>query len=80
MLRRLDPKLGLRNNFETVIMQYLKLTNMQVPNTESIKALSLASMLTYHNLQEQLKKGISIDDIIPPEPEESLDEYDGVNE
>jgi hypothetical protein len=72
---QLDKKLEPRDRLEIVIMEFLKLWNRQVPNTESVKALSLAAGLANKTLKEKLAQGIPIEDIIFQQ-----DMDDGINE
>lgn len=77
MIPRLDPKLASRERVEIVIMEYLRLHHMKVPDTASIRSLSLAAKMASDTLSQELGKGRKIDDILDSD---ELNEDDGINE
>jgi hypothetical protein len=77
MMPKLDVRIPFRERIQIVIMEYLRLTFKPVPNTESIKALSLAATMAESNFRKKLKAGMLVADIIPPT---SIDESGRVYE
>jgi hypothetical protein len=76
MMPQLDPQLPARDKVEAVIIEYLKLHDLEVPSTESVKALSSATWFAQKTLDGELKKGRKIEDIIPFD---AVGESDGIN-